>query len=192
MKVLFTLVHKLAFLLSGEKKTILEDIGAWNFNYLREDKLSLTKLLIRYPSFRSLFSYRIRREKGLPLRILITLADFFLKPQTNLYIVTKSIKGGLFLHHAFSTIVSAKSIGRNCWINQQVTIGYTSPDGAPVIKDNVRIYAGAKVLGDITVGNNVIIGANAVVVKDVPDNCTVVGVPAYIIKRDGQKVRQPL
>ena len=123
---------------------------------------------------------------------MISLADFFLKPQSNLYIVTKSIKGGLFLHHAFSTIVSAKSIGRNCWINQQVTIGYTSPDGAPVIKDNVRIYAGAKVLGDITVGNNVIIGANAVVVKDVPDNCTVVGVPAYIIKRDGQKVRQPL
>lgn len=192
MKVLFTLLHKLAFLLSGEKKTILEDIGAWNFNYLREGKLTLTILLIRYPSFRSLFSYRIRKEKKLPLRILISLADFLLKPQSNLYIVTKSIKGGLFLHHAFSTIVSAKSIGRNCWINQQVTIGYTSPDGAPVIKDNVRIYAGAKVLGDITVGNNVIIGANAVVVKDVPDNCTVVGVPAYIIKRDGQKVRQPL
>lgn len=192
MKVLLTFAHRLAFFLSGEKKTILEDIGAWNFNYLREGKLTLTILLIRYPSFRSLFSYRIRKEKKLPLRILISLADFLLKPQSNLYIVTKSIKGGLFLHHAFSTIVSAKSIGRNCWINQQVTIGYTSPDGAPVIKDNVRIYAGAKVLGDITVGNNVIIGANAVVVKDVPDNCTVVGVPAYIIKRDGQKVRQPL
>lgn len=192
MKVLLTFAHRLAFFLSGEKKTILEDIGVWNFNYLREGKLTLTILLIRYPSFRSLFSYRIRKEKKLPLRILISLADFLLKPQSNLYIVTKSIKGGLFLHHAFSTIVSAKSIGRNCWINQQVTIGYTSPEGAPVIKDNVRIYAGAKVLGDITVGNNVIIGANAVVVKDVPDNCTVVGVPAYIIKRDGQKVRQPL
>lgn len=48
--------------------------------------------------------------------------------------------------------------------------------------------AGAKVLGKITIGNNVIIGANAVVVKDVPDNCTIVGVPAYIIKKEGKRV----
>ncbi len=106
-----------------------------------------------------------------------------------MYITTKTIGPGLFFLHGFSTIVSAKSIGNNCWINQQVTIGYTTPDGAPVIGDNVRIYAGAKVLGDITVGNNVIIGANAVVVKDVPENCTVVGVPAYIIKKNGVKTR---
>lgn len=192
MKSILTLFHYLAYIFSDQKLILSEDMEAWDKNYLKEKRSSLRQLLVRYPSFRTIFSYRIRKEGGLIIKIIISMADFLLKPQSNLYIVTKSIKGGLFLHHAFSTIISAKSIGRNCWINQQVTIGYTSPDGAPVIKDNVRIYAGAKVLGDITVGNNVIIGANAVVVKDVPDNCTVVGVPAYIIKRDGQKVRQPL
>lgn len=54
------------------------------------------------------------------------------------------------------------------------------------------ICAGAKVLGKVTIGDNSIVGANAVVVKDVPPNCTVVGVPAYIIKRDGKKVHEDL
>jgi serine O-acetyltransferase len=61
-----------------------------------------------------------------------------------------------------------------------------------VIGDNVRIGAGAKVLGGITLGDNVSVGANAVVVKDVPPNCVVVGVPAYIVKRDGKRVRESL
>lgn len=54
--------------------------------------------------------------------------------------------------------------------------------GTPVIGDNVKIGTGAKIIGGVTVGNNVFIGANAVVVKDVPDNCVVGGVPAKIIK----------
>jgi serine O-acetyltransferase len=59
--------------------------------------------------------------------------------------------------------------------------------------DNVRIGAGAKVIGKVVVGNNCIIGANAVIVKDVPDNCTVVGVyPVYIVRRDGVKVKEIL
>ena len=54
----------------------------------------------------------------------------------------------------------------------------------PIIGDNVEICAGARILGPVRIGNNVIIGANAVVVKDVPDNCIVAGVPAHIIKED--------
>jgi len=61
-----------------------------------------------------------------------------------------------------------------------------------VILDNVVVHAGAKIIGAVTVGNNVIVGANAVVVKSVPDDCTVVGVPAYIIKRNGIKMRENL
>lgn len=56
----------------------------------------------------------------------------------------------------------------------------------------MRVTAGAKVLGAIAVGDNVTIGANAVVVKDVPSDCVVVGIPAYIIERNGIKVREPL
>ncbi len=188
MKVILTLFHIVSYHFAQNKAIILEDVEAWYKNYLLEGKPSFVYLLIKFPAFRSVFSYRIRKEGRFYLKLMIIIADFLLKKQVSLYISTNSIKGGLFFLHGFSTIVSAKSIGRNCWINQQVTIGYTTPTGAPIIKDNVRIYAGAKVLGNIIIGNNVIIGANAVVVKDVPDNCTVVGVPAYVISKDGIKV----
>lgn len=99
--------------------------------------------------------------------------------------------GGLFIEHGFSTIILAQSLGENCWINQQVTIGFNK-GGMPIIGDNVKITAGAKVLGNINVGNNVIVGANCVVLKNIPDNCTVVGVPAKIIKRNGLVVNEKI
>lgn len=92
--------------------------------------------------------------------------------------------------HGFSTIINAKSIGNNCTIYQQVTIG--NWNGTPKIGNNVTIFPGAKVIGNITVGDNVKIGANAVVSKNVPENCTVVGVPAFIVKRNGIRVREKL
>ncbi|WP_008310301.1 serine O-acetyltransferase [Leptolyngbya sp. PCC 6406] len=70
----------------------------------------------------------------------------------------------------------------------QVTLGHKDRSGRPQIGNNVRVTAGAKVLGNIHIGDNVTIGANAVVVKDVPENCVVVGIPARIIKRDGVRV----
>lgn len=78
------------------------------------------------------------------------------------------------------------------FIYQQVTVGYSDDEKAPIIGDNVTIFPGAKVIGDVVIGNNVVIGANAVVVKNVPANCTVVGVPAYIIRRDGKKIIEKL
>ena len=99
------------------------------------------------------------------------------------FILTPRISGGgLYIQHGFSTIISAKSIGKNCYINQQVTIGYEGVD-APIIGDGVRVCAGAKVVGRCSVGNDAIIGANAVVVKNVPSGVTVGGVPAKIINR---------
>ena len=83
-------------------------------------------------------------------------------------------------------------LGENCWVNQQVTIGHKDKSGRPQIGNNVRITAGAKVLGNIKIGNHVTVGANAVVVKDVPDNCVVVGIPAYIIEKEGIKHKIPL
>lgn len=80
-----------------------------------------------------------------------------------------------------------KKIGRHCFINQQVTIGYKG-DKAPEIGDNVQITCGAKVLGGVKIGNNVTIGANAVVVKDIPDNALAAGVPARVIRIDGKRI----
>ena len=98
-----------------------------------------------------------------------------------LYINTKEIGRCLFIQHGFATNINAKKIGDFCWINQQVTIGYTFDAEPPIIGNGVRISAGAKVLGQITVGDNAIIAANAAVVKDVLEYQIVGGVPAKVI-----------
>jgi serine O-acetyltransferase len=88
-------------------------------------------------------------------------------------------------HHGCIVIHGAAVIGDDCLIRHGVTIGNTGfedPFGAPVIGSRVQFGAGAKVLGRVRVGNDVIIGANAVVVRDVPDNAIVGGVPARVLK----------
>jgi serine O-acetyltransferase len=84
------------------------------------------------------------------------------------------------IDHFGGIIISGYAkFGDNCRIRNGVVVGLQRVDDpcAPVVGDNVDIGAGAKILGHITIGNNVVIGANAVVIRDVPDNCTVVGVP---------------
>lgn len=95
-----------------------------------------------------------------------------------LYIETPDIGGGLFIQHGFATIISAKKMGENCWVNQQVTIGYKSGHNPPSIGDNVMITCGAKILGDIVIGDNVVIGANAVVINNIESGSIVGGIPA--------------
>jgi serine acetyltransferase len=90
----------------------------------------------------------------------------------------------LLMHGLYGIIISHLArIGKNCTIHHQVTIAYGKDKRAATIGDNCLIGTGAKIIGDVTIGNNVKIGANAVVVKNIPDNCTAVGVPAHIIKR---------
>lgn len=98
------------------------------------------------------------------------------------------IDGGLFIQHGHSTEINAKKIGRNCQIWQNVTIGVKYSGGeTPVIGNNVKISAGACVLGGINIGDNVTVGANAVVLNDVPENCIAVGVPAKIIRQHNDR-----
>ena len=73
-------------------------------------------------------------------------------------------------------------VDENCMIMQQVTLGQTAETGAPHVHAGAYIGAGAKVLGDISIGKNARIGANAVVLESVPDNATAVGVPARVTK----------
>lgn len=87
------------------------------------------------------------------------------------------------------------SIGKNCTIYPGVIIGSLGSGNeqkAATIGDNVCIFGGVKILGGITIGDNLNIGMNAVVMKDVPNNCNVVGNPARIIRIDGKKVNIPL
>jgi len=88
-------------------------------------------------------------------------------------------------HHGCIVIHGATTMGNDCMIRHGVTIGnsgQSDPFGAPDIGDRVEIGAGAKILGRIRIGNDAIIGANAVVTRDVPENAIVGGVPARIIR----------
>ncbi len=188
IKTLFLFPHFLGFHLTSEKDLIQEDLIAWQKEFLHSKKISvgMSFLLLYYPQFRSIFYYRLKSDKRFFIRLLRHFATILYKPLFSLLISTKEIGGGLFIQHGFCTIISAKKIGSNCWINQGVTLGYTNVTDAPVIGDNVKIYAGAKVLGAVEVGNNCIIGANAVVVKNVEENSIVGGVPARYIKKNDE------
>lgn len=98
----------------------------------------------------------------------------------------------LFVDHGMGVVIGETAIiGDNVLLYQGVTLGGTGLEKGkrhPTIGDNVVIGAGANVLGNITVGDNSYIGANAVVIKDVPPNSTVVGVPGRITKQDGKKI----
>lgn len=93
-------------------------------------------------------------------------------------------KGSKFGYGAIGVVVHARAvIGESCMIGPNVTIGGRGGHyEVPIIGNNVEISTGSKVLGPIKIGNNTVIGANAVVIKDVPDNAVVAGVPAKIIK----------
>lgn len=114
---------------------------------------------------------------------LITLLIFLIYNSKIPY-TAKIGKGTKFGYGAIGVVVHARAvIGNNCCIGPNVTIGGRSGHKAvPVIGDNVNISTGSKVLGSIYIGNNAVIGANAVVIKDVPENAVVAGVPAKILK----------
>ena len=140
------------------------------------DKETLAALLATDKAFRSLYLFRLKN------RLYRRWVRLLYPPLDSLYIMTPNIGGGLFIQHGFSTYIAAESIGEKCWINQQVTIGFKDNTRAPVIGDHVMITCGAKVLGPITIGDHVTIGANAVVVKDLPPDSVWGGVPVKRIR----------
>lgn len=95
---------------------------------------------------------------------------------------TAEIGYGLKINHGLGTVIGARTkIGNNCLFHHGVTIGGKN-NQRPIIENNVIIYPGAKILGGITIGENSIIGANSVVLKNVPENSKVAGVPMKILR----------
>lgn len=180
--------------LSDRRSLIIADVERWAklLSWPNSSpQTTLLRLFSECPEFRNLYYYRLE-QGSLGVRLGMQVLKVFYPGCATLFIDrTCNIGPGLFLQHAFSTIIMA-DLGENCWINQQVTIGYRDKSSRPWIGDNVRITAGAKVIGGVKIGNNVTVGANAVVVKNVPDDCVVVGVPAYIVRRNGVKVKEEL
>ena len=103
-----------------------------------------------------------------------------------------TIGRGLFIDHGMGVVIGETAeIGDNCTLYQGVTLGGTGKDHGkrhPTLGDNVLIGSGAKVLGPFTVGDNSRVAANAVVLSEIPPDCTAVGSPARVVKKKGEKV----
>ncbi len=151
------------------------------------------ELLTNYPGVWALFWYRIANrlyKKGFHViaRMIMGINQIF----TGIDIHPAATIGRrVFIDHGIGVVIGETAeIGDDVLIYQQVTLGGVSLHKGkrhPTIKSGTVIGAGAKVLGNITLGKNVKIGANSVVVKDVPDDSTAVGIPARVIKKGFDK-----
>lgn len=177
----------------GLIKTIKRDI-----KLIRESDpaaRNAVEILLTYPTLRAIRSYRLahwfyKRKYYTIARIISQRA----RNKTGIEIHPGATIGkGLFIDHGMGVVIGETAVvGDNCLLYQGVTLGGTGKDKGkrhPTLGNNVLVGAGAKVLGPFTVGNNVKIAANAVVLNAIPDDCTAVGVPARIVRRKGEKVK---
>lgn len=161
----------------------------------RDPAIKSSMEVFLYPSFRVMLRYRVAHK-------LYKKKHYFLARWISQRAARKTgieihpgatIGRGLFIDHGSGVIIGETAvIGDNVTLYQGVTLGGTGKESGkrhPTLEDNVMVSAGAKVIGSFTVGENSKIGAGSVVLKAVPPNCTVVGVPGRIVKKDN--VRQP-
>jgi len=138
------------------------------------------RLMFFHMGLRAMFWFRLGswlHRKHVPLARWLTAWIIF--HRYGLEIATGAeIGGGMYIPHPVGSAIYARRIGKNCSVVANVTIGMRNRWEFPLIGDDVYIGAGARVLGGIAVGDGARIGANAVVIHDVPANTTVVGIPA--------------
>lgn len=155
---------------------------------------SAVEIVLLYSGFHAIVAYRISHVLwNLKIPLLPRAVSQFAKFLTGIEIHPgATINKGLFIDHGMGVVIGETAIiGENVTLFQGVTLGGTGKETGkrhPTLGNNIVIGTGAKVLGNITIGDNSYIGANAVVVKDVPPNSTVVGVPGKITKQDGKKI----
>lgn len=128
--------------------------------------------------------YSLPRLASIPFRVVYIILSKMVEILTGIMLpASVNVGPGLYVGHFGGVIINGGvKLGANCKIAHTIgTKGAGRGPGVPIIGNNVYIGTGAKVLGKVTIGENVVIGANAVVVKDVPDNVIVGGVPARII-----------
>ena len=154
------------------------------------------EILLTYSGLHAIHHYRVAhwfyKHKMFTLARMISQGSRFF---TGIEIHPGATIGkGFFIDHGMGVVIGETAvIGDNCLIYQGVTLGGTGKDKGkrhPTLGNNVMVGSGAKVLGPFTVGNNVKIAANAVVLDAIPDNCTAVGIPARIVRRDGVQIQE--
>lgn len=160
----------------------------------RDPAIKSSMEVLLYPSFKVILRYRVAHK-------LYLKKHYFLARWISQRAARKTgieihpgaqIGKGLFIDHGSGVIIGETTvIGDNVTLYQGVTLGGTGKEQGkrhPTLEDNVMVSAGAKILGSFTIGENSKIGAGSVVLEEVPPNCTVVGVPGRIVKRDDKKV----
>ncbi len=150
---------------------------------------NIFEVIFCYPGFQALMFHRFANKlKRIGVPFLPRYISYLTRIITGIEIHPSATIGErLFIDHGEGVVIGETSvIGDDAIIYQQVTLGGTGKEHGkrhPTIGNNVVIGAGAKILGNITIGDHVRIGAGSVVVNDVPDNCTVVGIPGRIVKQ---------
>ncbi len=151
--------------------------------------ITTLKLLYRHLPLRAMLWFRFGswcNHKGIPFmsgftqRLIYQRYGLEISPGAD-------IGGGLYIAHPVGTVIMVNRMGENCSIISSVTIGLRKKHAFPKIGNNVVISSGARVLGDIVIGDGAVIGANAVVITDIPEGGTAVGIPAKVISIKGQK-----
>ena len=145
------------------------------------------EILINYPGFHAIFWHRIANILWtFRLKLIARLLSNILRTLTGIEIhPAAKIGEGFFIDHGMGVVIGETSeIGTNVTIYQGVTLGGVSANSGkrhPTIGDNVIVGAGSKILGPLIIGENTKIGANSVVIDDIPENSTVVGVPGKVV-----------
>nr|WP_090949428.1 serine O-acetyltransferase [Parageobacillus thermantarcticus] len=177
-------------------KTLKEDIEV----IFEQDPAarSYLEVILTYSGLHAIWAHRIahalyKRKFYFLARLISQISRFFTGIEIH---PGAKIGRRFFIDHGMGVVIGETcEIGDNVTVYQGVTLGGTGKEKGkrhPTIKDNCLIAAGAKVLGSITIGENSKIGAGSVVLKDVPPNSTVVGIPGRVVVRDGVKVKKDL
>lgn len=162
---------------------------AAHMGYGRVTRARACLLLVRHAGLRAVLLLRLSQwcdERGIPgfptllsnLNLMVHGID--VSPSVD-------IGAGLYVPHPVGVVIQATAVGEDVTIQSCVTVGLRADAEFPTIADRAWISTGAKVLGSVRVGVEARIGANAVVLQDVPDGCTAVGVPARVIRPDQAK-----
>ena len=159
--------------------------------------VSRLEILATWPGIHALLSYRVAHALALArVPLLPRLISLITRAITGIEIHPAARIGeGLFIDHGAGVVIGETAeIGDDVTLYQGVTLGgtgFATGKRHPTVQDNVTIGSGAKLLGPITIGHGAKIGANSVVITDVPPNCTVVGNPGHPVRVDGQRVEGP-
>ncbi len=154
------------------------------------------EILLLYSGVHAILAYRVAHKLYLSEHYFAARAvSQWARHKTGIEIHPGATIGkGFFIDHGMGVVIGETTeIGDNCTLYQGVTLGGTGKDVGkrhPTLGNNVLVGAGAKVLGPFTIADNSKIAANAVVLKEVPENSTAVGIPARVVRRHGRKLEE--